>query len=64
MINNYGEISIKLDGICLRQGSMSFIHINVVKLYIIYELDIWSRELNADLALASCLLGPVKFDIN
>ena len=39
---------------------MSFIHGNVVDLYITYELDTWSRDLNKDFSLGNCLFGAVK----
>ena len=31
-----------------------------VNLYITYELDTWSRDLNPDFALGNCLFGVVK----
>ena len=46
--------------VCLEQNSMSFLHKNLVNLYIIYELDTWSNDLNADFTRGSCLNGSLK----
>ena len=43
---------------------MSFVHKHVVNLYISYELDIWSNDLNTDFLLGNCLLGAVKLSRN
>ena len=43
---------------------VSFIHGNVVNLYISYELDTWSRDLNTDFTLGNCLFGAVKLTKN
>ena len=45
---------------CLKQVSVSFIHNTVVDLYISYELDPCSRNLNTDFTLGNCLFGAVK----
>ena len=46
IICNYGKRSVKFKGICLKQDCLSHIHGNVVTLYMLYELDTWSRDLN------------------
>ena len=43
---------------------MSFVHKHVVNLYIYYELDTWSNDLNTDFLLGNCLLGAVKLSWN
>ena len=43
---------------------MSFLHKNVVNLYIIYTLDTWSKDLNTDFTLGNCLFGAVKLTKN
>ena len=50
--------------ICLKQDTLSFIHENIVNLYISYKLDIWSRDLNTAFTLANCLFGTVKLTKN
>ena len=35
---------VKFKGICLRQGSVSFLHKNIVNLYILYKLDTCSKD--------------------
>ena len=36
----------------------------MVNLFIVYELDRWSRELNTDFTLKYCLFGAVKLTKN
>ena len=59
IIYNYGKGKIKFKGICLKQDSVSFIHGNV-NLYIFYETDTWSRDLNTDFTLENCLFRALK----
>ena len=60
IVYNYGKANIKLQRICLKQYSVSFIHSNVVNVYIFYELDTWSRDLNTYFTPDNRLLGAVK----
>ena len=46
--------------IWLKQGSVSFIHRNVVKVYFSYKLDTWSRVLSTVFTLSICLFGAMK----
>ena len=55
---------IELKWSCLKQYNVTFIPRNVVNLFIIYELDTWSRHLNADFILKDCLFGVVKLTAN
>ena len=64
IIYNYGKGKIKFKGICLKQDSVSFIHMNVINVYISYELDIWSRDLNTDSTLGTFLFRAVKLTEN
>ena len=50
--------------ICLKQESVYFLHKNIVNLYISYELDTLSRDLNTNFALRNCLFGAVKLTKN
>ena len=43
---------------------MSFLHKNVVIVYISYKLDTWSRDLNTDFALGNCLFSDVNLTKN
>ena len=52
---NYGKEKIKFKGICLKQDKVSLIHGNEVNIYVTYELDTWSRDLNTDFSLGNCL---------
>ena len=42
------KIAVKFEGKCLKQDKVSFDHKNLVNFVILYELDIWSRDLNTD----------------
>ena len=55
-INN----KVEFKGICLKPGSVSLLHKKIVHLYISYELDTWSKDLNADCTLGNWLFGAVK----
>ena len=35
-------------------------HENLLKVSVVYELNIWSRDLHTDFTLKECLLGTVK----
>ena len=60
IIYNYGRGKIKFIRICLKQDSESFIHVNVVNIYISYELDTWLKDLNTDFTPGNCLSDAVK----
>ena len=62
---NKSRLRLRFEGSCLKQGNTtSFDPNNVVNLFIIYELDIWSRDLNAKFTLKDCLFGNVKITKN
>ena len=42
---------------------MPFTRNNVVNLFIVYELDIWSKDLNIEIHSKDCLFGAVKMYI-
>ena len=63
-IYNYGKGIVTFKGTCVKQNSVSSIHRNAANLYISYELDTWSRELNTDFTLGSCFFGAVKLAKN
>ena len=64
IIYNYGKGKIKFKGICLKQDSVSFIHGDVVSLYISSELDTCSTDLKIGFTLGNCLFGAVKVTKN
>ena len=47
-------------GSCLKQSKVTFTPMNVVDLFLVYELDRWSQDLNADSTIKDCWLGAVK----
>ena len=55
---------MKFKGFHLEQGSVSFHHKNIVKLYILYKLDTWSKDLNTYFTLGNCLFWAVKLTKN
>ena len=54
------NVSLHFNGICLKQKIISFLHKNVVNLYISYKLDTWLKDLNTDFTLGNCLFGAIK----
>ena len=44
----------KINGDCLIQDSVSFLHKNVVNLYVNYKLVGWTTDLNTDFTLGHC----------
>ena len=57
-INNF-KIAVTFEG-NLKQDKLSFTHRNAVNNFIVYELDTWSRKLNADFKLKDFLFGVVQ----
>ena len=57
---NNSRVRLKFKGSCLKQGDKE----NVVNLFIVYELDTWSRDLNTEFTLKDCLFGAVKLTKN
>ena len=56
--------SVYFKGICLKQKRVSFLHKNIVNLYLSHKLDTWSKDLNTDFTLGNCLFGAVKLTKN
>ena len=44
----------------LKQDKATFTHRNMVNLFIVYELDTWSQDLNVLFTRKDCLFGTVK----
>ena len=42
------KIRVGFEGSCLKPDKVTFIPNNVVNLFIVYKLDRWSQDLNAD----------------
>ena len=61
---NYSKIRVKFKGSCLKQDKVTITTRNAITLLIVYELDSWSQDLNADFTLKSCLFRAVKFTKN
>ena len=62
--NQNPKLALGYKGSCLKQGKATFTHINVVKLFIVYEQDTWWRGLNSDFTLSVCLCGAVNLTKN
>ena len=58
---NNTKIRLTFKRSCSNQEDISNI---VVNLFIVYELDRWSRDLNTDFTLKDCLFGSVKLTKN
>ena len=61
---NNSRITLRFTGSCLKQEVATFTLSNVVNLFIVYQLDRWSQELNAKFNLKDCLFGAVKLTKN
>ena len=58
---NNSRIRLKFKRSCLKQEDKApFTPKNVVHLFIVYEVDTCSRDLNTDFNLKDCLFGSVK----
>ena len=57
---NNSRIRVEFKKSCLKKDKVTFTPRNVVELFIVYELDTWSKDLNADFTLQDSLLGPVS----
>ena len=49
---------------CLKQDRAIFTYRNVVNLFILCEIDTWSRDLNAKFKQGDCLFGALKLTKN
>ena len=59
------RIILTFKGSCLKQeGAAPFTPNNLADLFIVYELNKWSRDTNTDSTLKDCLLGAVKLTKN
>ena len=65
LIWNKSKIRFKFEESCLKQEDKTpSTPKNVVSLFIVYDLDTWSRDLNTDFTLKDCLFGAVKLSKN
>ena len=61
---NNSKIRLKFKGSCLKQeDKYAYTPKNVVNLFL-YELDIWSQDLNTGFTFKDCLFGSVKLTKN
>ena len=62
---NNSKIRLKFKESCLKQeDKAAFTPNNIVNLFIVFNLDRWSRDLNTDFTLKDCLFGAVKLTKN
>ena len=57
-------IKSKFRGSSLKQDKATFTSKNVINLFVVYELDIWSKDLCPDFTLKNCLFESVKLTKN
>ena len=55
---------IKFDGQYLKQEKVTFTHKNVLNIYIVYEINLWTHPQGADFKLVNSLFGGVKLTKN
>ena len=58
-INNF-RIRLRFTRSCLRQDFVTFDRNNLINLFISYELDRWSQDLNVESGPKDCLFRAVK----
>ena len=62
---NNSRIRVRFKGTCLKQDKVTFTPRNVINLFfIVYKLNRWSQDLNADFTLKVCLFVTVKLTKN
>ena len=49
---------------CLKEKNATYTPPNVIKLFIVYELDTWLRDLSSNFTLKACLFGGVRLAKN
>ena len=49
------KVKVESKGSCLKQDKVNFTPRNVVNVFIVYELDTWSKNFNAYFTLKDCL---------
>ena len=64
MCVNNSRIKLEFKGSCLKLDKAPFNPNSVVNLYIAYELNTWSQDLNAEFTLKGCLFRTVKLTKN
>ena len=64
LVWNKSRVKLRFTGSCLKQDKVAFNPSNLVNLFIVYELDRWSRNLNAKFTHKNCLFGNVKIAKN
>ena len=58
------KIKVEFKKSCLKWDNVAFTQRNVVSLFIVYELDACSRDLNTVFTPKDCLFGAVKLTRN
>ena len=61
---NYSRIRLEFKGSWLKQDKVTFTPNNLVNLFIVYEVDRWSGDLNSGFTLKDCLFRPAKLTKN
>ena len=49
---------------CLKRDKATLIHRNMISLFIVFELDTWSRDLSSKFILGGCLVQAMKLTEN
>ena len=62
---NNSRTRLEFKGSCSKQEDIAaYTPKNVVNFYIVYELNMWSQDLNAEFTLKDCLFGNVRINKN
>ena len=58
------KIKVKFTGSCLKQHKITFNHITILNIYIVYEISVSNRGYDDYPTLKNCLFGAVKLTKN
>ena len=58
------KIAVEFHGSYLKQDKVTFSLKSEINLFIVYRLDVWSRDLNTKFTLGGCLFEAVKLTKN
>ena len=54
------KLKVILDRSCLKQEKLAFTHKNMVSIYIVFKINLWSNIQGVDFALEYSLFGALK----
>ena len=61
IIKSHGDLKLCLvfKGSCLKQKNATYTPSNRINVFVVYQLDTWTRDFTSDFTLRNCLFGVV-----